>query len=627
MFVRILVKEWRENILIFSIGVLMMLGMIALNFSGEEELTVQFSGMLLLLFVPFAALLIGSSGFSSEFKDNAWIYLLSRPIRKELIWIFKYVSQLSVLLAIFLIFFSAKRFLPGLAQILEDISFPSRNLGLVSFSLYVVIPLVEFTIAFSISLLNEKPFVTFFAAIIIGTALVFLFQKYAEFLWLNFFYIGNLSFFWLFVGLSFIAASILTFVKSDFSQPKRKIFAFSKYLVLFLTLSFLLGVAVFTKGQVFSKGRGFLPYFAQKDSGDVYFPTYRRGLLKYDSQKDKVERLSRRDRFWPFDFHFSLRGGKLAFLRGIKGNRMWHMNLWIMNADGSGKRALVETHRKESPFHNCLIQSIILSSAAEKVAFIAVEGSPGAEKRDPVLFWMDTDGTNLGSRPLEGLSSSSCRLLAWPPGENYLILLAEGKRPPQQPEKKIIKVDLESGISRVLAGNGITEHHVTTSPDQSFMAFIVFDSSAKRKALSVLNLKTLEQERVAEAEPQTLGLCKWNQDGNKIVYSLDLELCIFDVNKKESRSLIKADYDKEIGRAFDWLSGGNGLAVISSMNGENHLRILDEGSGGQKTIKIPFRVEQPVYLWGLEEEVLLMNARRGPLWRVDLKTGGWKKVY
>ncbi len=51
---------------------------------------------------------------------------------------------------------------------------------------------------------------------------------------------------------------------------------------------------------------------------------------------------------------------------------------------------------------------------------------------------------------------------------------------------------------------------------------------------------TLEQERIAEAEPLKLGPCRWNEDGTKIVYSLDLELRVYDVNKKESRSIIKA---------------------------------------------------------------------------------------
>ncbi len=105
MFGKIFLKEWRENILIFSLAILMILCLIVLNLSSQKELTLYFSGMFLMLFLPFSALIIGSGGFYSEFKDNAWEYLFSRPIRKEKIWIYKYISLMSILLSIFLVFF------------------------------------------------------------------------------------------------------------------------------------------------------------------------------------------------------------------------------------------------------------------------------------------------------------------------------------------------------------------------------------------------------------------------------------------------------------------------------------------------------------------------------------------
>lgn len=627
MFAKIFVKEWRENILVFSIAVLMMLALTVLNFSSREEMTLLFSGMFLLVFLPFAALLVGSSGFYSEHKDKAWIYLLSRPIRKELIWIFKYVSQLSVLLAIFLIFFAAKRFLPGLDRILEDINFPAYDFGLVSFSLYVVIPLVAFTVSFSLSLLSEKPFITFFATVILGTALMFVFQQYVEFLWWTFFHVDNLNFFWLFIGASFIAASILTFLKSDFSQPREKIFIFSRYLILFLILSFLAGTVVFTEGRIFSAGKSFDPYLAQKMEEDVYFPTYGRGILKYDGQKDEVEKLSHTSSFMLFNLDFSLRGAKIAFLKEAKGKRDWHRDLWIMNEDGSGERVLVESHREDSPFHRLYIQSLILSSSAEKVAFITAESSPRAAERVPILWWMNADGTDLKSQTLADLSKSTCRLLAWPPSEDYLILLAERKLPPQQSEKKIIRVRLGDGSSQVLAENVTTEYQIKVSPGHDFLAFTSFDPGTKKKTLSVLDLKTLDEMRVAEAEPLKLGMGKWSQDGSKIAYLLNGELCVYAVNNKKSWSIAKGSPEQEFGMAFDWISKGSRLVLVYPLNGGYCLKITAEESSEEKVIRIPHRIERPILIWGLEDRVLLKGAKGGPLWRVDPKTEEWKKVY
>ena len=121
MFAKIFIKEWRENILIFSLAILMMAAMVFLSLTGREEMTIYSSGMFLLLFLPLAALLLGSGGFYTEYKDNAWVYLFSRPIKKEMLWIFKFVSQLSILVAVFIIFYFVRRFLPGLDKIFQDL--------------------------------------------------------------------------------------------------------------------------------------------------------------------------------------------------------------------------------------------------------------------------------------------------------------------------------------------------------------------------------------------------------------------------------------------------------------------------------------------------------------------------
>ena len=66
MFAKIFIKEWRENILIFSLAILMMAAMVFLSLTGKEEMTLYSSGMFLLLFLPLAALMLGSGGFYTE---------------------------------------------------------------------------------------------------------------------------------------------------------------------------------------------------------------------------------------------------------------------------------------------------------------------------------------------------------------------------------------------------------------------------------------------------------------------------------------------------------------------------------------------------------------------------------
>jgi len=203
------------------LAILMMAALIILNLTGQEDMTIYSSGMFLLLFLPLAALLIGSGGFYTEHKDNAWIYLFSRPIKKESLWIFKYVSQLSILVAIFVIFYFVRRFLPGLDKIFQDLdlNYPAA-FGKFSLSLYIVMPLMAFTLAFSLSMLHDKQFIVIFVSILMSTGLIFFWQNYIYFLWAKGFYLKNVGIFSLFFTLSFVLASILTLTRFFSSKEK-----------------------------------------------------------------------------------------------------------------------------------------------------------------------------------------------------------------------------------------------------------------------------------------------------------------------------------------------------------------------------------------------------------------------
>lgn len=630
MFGKIFLKEWRENILIFSLAILFMAALIVLNLSNQIELTLYSSSMFLMLFLPISALLIGSGGFYSEFKDNAWIYLFSRPIKKEKIWIFKYISLLSILLAIFLIFFLVRHFLPGLDEILKDIDFPSEFSGLLSLSIYFVVPILAFTISFSISLLYDKQFVIFFVSALIGTGLALLFRKYIEFLWLTYFYTKDFKIFYLFIAVSFIAASILTFIKSDFSQMGKKIFRFSKYVVLFLGLSFFLGTVWITKGKIFSADKGFYHYSSHKHQGDVYLSSFRHGIFRFDSRQDKIEKLSKKSRF--SDFGFSVRNGKIAFIEYVKGRKGWQHDLWIMNTDGSDEKALIESHKKESPFHNLYLRSCILSPEGNRVAFITSPESRRSEKKIPILWWMNTDGSGLKSQSLDFLpnryspySSSRLELIAWPALEDYLILSFEEKSSGPISFYKIVKVDLEQGAYQVLVENVLGPYQIWVSPKHNSLALGFRDKLDNKEIIAVLNLKTLEIKEIFKADfLKKLGGIKWDQNGDKIAFVREKELWVYHLAENRAKKIIQWNYNYET--RFDWASDGHKFVLIEPFYGEGHLTVLGEDFSEEKIIKIPFPIKGSVYVWGLDNKVLVKDYRRGPLWRVDLETEEWKKI-
>ncbi len=625
MFIKIFLKEWQENILIFTLALLMMAAMVALNLSGQQEMTLHFSGMFLLLFLPFAALLIGSGGFYSEYKDNAWIYLFSRPIKKELIWIFKYISQMSILIAVFVIFFYVRRFLPGLEKIFQDIDYSNEYSELFSISISTLMPLIAFTFAFSLSSLYEKQFVIFFSTILIGATLIFATRQYMYFLWERGFYLRDEGIFFLFFALSFVLASILTLIKSDFSQTGKKIFRFSAYLLVFLVISTLISTVWITRGQIILPRRDFSNIWnTQKYLGSLYLQDFRQGILRYDPAQEKIEKLNKDSRF--SNEIFTLRAGKIAYLQ-INSRRQWYYDLWIMNANGTNARPLVESSVEDSHFYGKRVESFLLSSEAKKVAFVTTHGEEREDKRNiwiHTLWWMNADGTGIKSRILDFPQGKVAKLIAWPRFEDSVILMI-GARIISRERAQIIKVDLENGSSRVLAENVLAPYIWHTSSDHDYLTLKIRNYEENKDTLALLNLVTFETKDLFSGEFLKMWAGKWSPDSRKIAFSKDRELWIYYLEEDRLKKISQRNYEYEIG--FDWTSDGKKFILLAPIDGENHLVVMDEIFEEVKTIKIPVHLKGAILIWGLENQALLKVTGKGALWSVDLETEDWKKVY
>ena len=630
MVLRILLKEWRENILIISLAVILMLALIVLSLSNLKELTLNFSGMFLIFFLPFAALLIGSSGFYSEHKDKAWIYLFSRPIRKEVLWILKFISLLSILLFIFLLFFAVRQLLPGLNEILDNFAFPQEFRGILSFSMYFVIPLIAFTISFSISILYDKQFIIFFASGLIGTVLMVIYRYYLEFVGRTYYYSGSFRIFALFIALSFILASILTFVRSDFSQLGKKIFTFSKFVVLFLVASLALSTIGIAKGDLLTGSKDFFPFSSTKYEGDMYTYAYHRGrggIIKYDSESDRVETLN--ETSLHTRSQFSISGEKIVFFKYAKHkSKGWLRNLWIINTDGTEEKPLIRVDKPDSPFYSLEIWGgSLLSQDAKRVIFLTYVFDRGTRKKNITVWRMNIDGSGIRKKTIEFPAHySDFEVVAWPETGNHVILMLQMKSPSFKPiANTVVNVNLENMTQRILFESVIGEiYRIKVSPAHDYLALSSRGDPDGKEKLFLLDLKTLEKKIVFEADVLKLWELKWSRDGKKILFSRTNELWTYFLPEGRLQKISQRNYRHEVG--FDWLADNTRLVLMVPEYGEYHLRVLGEDFKEEKRIKIPYPVEGPVFAWGLNNRVLL-KFRMGPLWRLDLETEKWKKVY
>ena len=79
MFAKLLIKEWREKAGLVFFGLLILAVFVPGYFAlaGKQDMQEALTYALMLFFFPLVALLLGSAGFESEHRNDAWTFLLS----------------------------------------------------------------------------------------------------------------------------------------------------------------------------------------------------------------------------------------------------------------------------------------------------------------------------------------------------------------------------------------------------------------------------------------------------------------------------------------------------------------------------------------------------------------------
>ena len=611
MLAKFFIKEWRENSLIFFLAVLMILALAILNLSDQRAWTLYFAGMFLWLFLPFAGMLLGSGAFYSEFKDNAWIYLFSRPIRRESIWIIKFVSSLSVLLAIYLIFLAVMRYTPGLAEVLEDITPPSTLTS-------PTIAILALVIAFSMSILYEKQFVIIFITVLIGIALGLLFQQYLLFLYKTYFYYKDLKLFPVLIALGFLISSLLTIIKADFSQPKNKVSLFLRYIGASFILVFVVCTLWVSKGRIFTNLRDFRMRDSQIYNNDVYFDSYFQGFLRYSSGSDAVEKIG--SRFELSSTDFSIQNDKIVFFKEKKVKGVTYDDLWIMNTDGSGEKPVTESYDLNSPFHFLRLSSCEFSPDGSRIAFISQ--TPGRRSQDiPQIWTVNLDGTESRKWNFPFPGNRRFQILGWLAHDNSLIIWIYSSS--HKIENPVVKFSLGSGDVEILVENHTQVYQIGISPQKNYLTTSAFKEKDKTAITTLVDLRTGEQKDIFTSE-RVVQHERWSPDEEKLAFWIQREIWVYDLLSGE---LKKVPRENEVAILFDWVYGGKKLVITEFNKDKNYLRLLNENLNEIKRIALPSQFKNLYYLKGLNEVILLRIRRRGNLWRLNLETEEFKKIY
>ncbi|MEN6310717.1 MAG: ABC transporter permease, partial [Acidobacteriota bacterium] len=645
-------KEWKDKLGVwaFGAGLLIFALLAAAGWPGAKDHQDLVAGVILALYFPAMGLLLGASAFEAEFRNDAWTYLLSRPVSKRGVWIVKYLSLLSLLAALWLIFAGFMGAVPGLQAVVQGLRLPVAFRAEISFLPWsLLLSLFFFTAGFSLSFLSRKGSTVLFAALLAGLALAFVAYQEAtvvlgflrdewfdEAKWLHAFRWGLV-----FMGAALAAASVLAFGRADFSQPRKKAAAFVKHAVPLLVAAVLV-TAAWTV-LLPRTGEGYIS-LNRGAGGEAYIDVFPAGLHVYEPARDKIHRIAPSGFLnWFAGLSFNA-GGKILFSEFERGkSRHGAMNLWIMNADGSEKRQLLGSGLAPGdPRSGLSSYSQILSADGGRIAFLDEDALQKPVKGRSPLWSMNADGSglmnhSLNSAVFENEKGYFVILLQWTAGREGL-LISQISRSSAMPSRLWL-ADLKDGTSRVLLEYPGAGGAAALSPDGRSLAvpMTTMDGALPHLAMALVDLASLEIRKIdVEGERSAHRLC-WSPDGGRLAFfarkntpkgSGAYVLTIVSVPDGKTLALKEMTAEKSAGQFYviDWLKDGARL-VLDDPRGDRCLKILGPDLNEEKRIPFPDAIRSPFDMMVSDDKVLVADGLAYKLWRLDIKKGSWKKLY
>jgi ABC-type transport system involved in multi-copper enzyme maturation permease subunit len=632
MFKRMFVKEWKEKsgLFFFALAGLVLFSLAFSVYSRDKDTLDILASTLLLIFLPVFSLLLGASGFASELQDGAWAYLFSRPVKKWRIWISKYISLLTVLYVVILLFAVLTRIHPALKSAADTFSIPlvgDMSYGILAY----VLPLLLFTTAFSLSILSEKTHVVAFLAALAWIVLQVAVTRASYSLYdrgMRFSAFSLISLLSLLVPLSFALASVMTLRRADFSQPKRRAWIFTKSAAVFILASIGL-VALIALGAGKLQRERYV-YNLEVRNGVFYFST-ERGFYRFDLAELQTEKVARHPSMWG---QMSIGGDKVAFVAYHFGGK-WRgfADLRIMNTNGEEERSLVGTTNQESPLYGSFLHPVRVSPKGDRVAFIA-RYAPKSTSQE--LWVINSDGSGLKGYDLGIPDADFYMIVGFGASERSLFVLCRLKIKPgnkdQRPGASLLRVNLESGQVETLVDQ-IRKPYAASMPPETvaseagLITYIQHDENTSREILTVLDPVTLEKRQVYPGD-SVVGF-RWNKSGDRLAFlTADSRLGVYSIPEGRVVQIKEiTGYDlRWPSEALEWTSDGR-LMLRKLEQAQRLISLLDGDLTEQKAIRLPFASYYPPQIWSAGKYAIVENTEKHQLWGVDLTTEKWLQIY
>jgi ABC-type transport system involved in multi-copper enzyme maturation permease subunit len=643
MFKALLIKEWKEkaSLAVFGLGLMIIFLAAFLIFGNDQDLRDLIPAGFLIIFFPFLGLILGAGAFESEFRDGAWAYLLSRPVRKETVWLAKLVAPLSIMAGFWLVFLGLMAAVPGLGDVVLGFTYPGFvETGLAFFPLILLSSVFYFSVAFSLSILSERQFSLVFGSFFLGLALqgvlfFFAFQAGGRDLLTHAGRFPLLDAFEMalaLTSLAFLGASLVTFCKADFSQPKKKTLMLARFSVIFLAVAWLLSAAWPSlrpgpKEEISSE--------IEIAGGNAIFTTTR-GFYRYDIVRDKMDKIVRWSNGYP---RAVIGGGRVLYIIG--GDLPDSAALMVVNADGSEKRMLAGGKKSDARAYAWFTDLALSPDGKTAVYFYEEINHTSSRARQQRLASVRTDGS--GSPVLYPLDPalareenefSWIRIVAWLERPDRLLLTKRS----QTGATSLWTSNLATGAqNKLFESPGPAQFF--PSPGGDVVLVISRKNALGPFEVSLLDTGTAESSAVMTIDKPRTSVWSvvqspaWSPKGDEIVFMAqrnDGSSAPVIYLRRERRLVMPGDIriksdEKTMAPSLRWIDD---TKLLLAAPHERALKILGSGLAVERTLSIPDRVGERLAAWSVDDSVLLTDFDgRGSVWRLDLKTEKWKRIW
>jgi hypothetical protein len=632
MFARIFIKEWRDNILLFILGLINLLGAFGLFLFRENKPGLYVSGLFLFFILPVISLLLGASAFQSELRNNAWTYVFSRPLAKPVYWLMKFVSQFSLVGALLALFFALRAAVPSSVPFLADLNFPTVFFHGAP-ALFIIPSLLAFTVAFCMSFLTDRPFVIFFLSLLIVGGLAYGVPRFQAMLWLTYFHGPGMP---LLIGMafaSFIIASLIVFSRADLSQRPRAAGRLTILVVAFLALSSVVQFLIAAGGNPFRIQKDYVSELYVSPEGQVLLGTWKQGLMEYDPTTEKTRPISRFASTYGSPVSFA--AGRAAFIEETEWSRTRiREDVRVIGLKDHAEIGKVQLYGPEAPLRGqLLISNVLLSPDGERIAIAGTPETAFPGRQGPVLYTMKPDGTRLTPRPLPLPAASKLKLLGWRPAEESLILLASDRLHPQR--ERLVKFSLETGTVQQTESTRSIEY-LGISPTADYALYEIHGEGDKAPSEVVLmDLGTFQPKTLMSGSSLHARQPIWTSDGSELAFSSQQEVYRYPL---PDGPLIMVPQTKDPKYVYTctvgWTGPGREIAIFNfgRVPGERGYTVRDRSlkvyDADNRVIRTLPTHDLTFWnnIWTIGNRILVHDWREG-LWRFDLKTEEWKRVY